>query len=191
MPTSLITASSTLGNGSFEVAGSAQGSAQGWADTGADVVIYNCSPPGCVGSTGTTFTQAGNGNFVAWFGGTTYASVDQISQLIALPAGTTKLSVRADSNVQTKNASAANKDSFEVRLLDSTQKQIAAIATLSNVTAQTGTAHDWTSNGIDAMADVSTQAGKDIYLNLWSSVDASGKTDFFIDNVRVTATVCK
>ena len=191
VPIELITASTIPGNGSFEQAGLGQGSAQGWADTGADVVIWNCSSPGCVGSTGTTFTQAGNGNFVAWFGGTSYASIDQISQIIALPAGTTKLRVRADTNVQTKNASATNKDFFEVRVLDATQKLVATVAALSNVTAQTGAAHAWTSNGIEASTDVSTQAGKDVYINLWSSVDATSKTDFFVDNVRVTATVCK
>ncbi len=33
--------------------------------------------------------------------------------------------------------------------------------------------------------------GKKIYIRLSSSVDGSLKTDFFIDNVRVIATICQ
>jgi hypothetical protein len=188
----LIQAASNLGNGSFE-AGTDMGTAVGWTDSGDDYVIYNCLSPGCIGSAGTTLMAAGDGNLLAWFGGTKHVAVDQIDHLIHLPLGVTKLSIQADTNVQTKSIAASNKDVFEIRLLDSSvnQAQIgAAIVSLSNVNAQT-TTPVWTTNGINQTVDVSAQADKDVYLRLWSSVDAALTTDFFIDNVRVTATVCK
>jgi hypothetical protein len=189
MTTPLITASSTSGNGSFEN-GINKMTAVGWPDSGDDYVIYNCTNPGCTGSAGTTLMAAGDGNLLAWFAGTDYASVDQIDHLIHVPAGTTTLLIQADTNVQTISTTLANKDSFDVLLLDSQQVQLGSpVVTLTNVTAQTATTV-WSANGINKTVDVSAQSDKDIYLRLRSTVDATLPTDFFIDNVRVTATVC-
>ena len=113
-----------------------------------------------------------------------------------MPAGTVKLQVMADTNFQTKSAASGNKDSFEVRLLDAAKGMVGApLFASSNVNAQTGAAHAWTVNGINVTADVSAYTGahpgEDSYLSLWSSVDATLTTDFFVDNVRVMATVCQ
>ena len=102
-----------------------------------------------------------------------------------------------DTNFQTKSAATTNKDAFEVRLLDAAHTQVGlALFAAANTTAQTGTARSWTANGInltsvDVANYVTTHPGADSYLTFWSSVDASLQTDFFIDNVRLTATVCQ
>jgi hypothetical protein len=196
VPKAIIGIGSAQGNGGFEQA-SGTGAA-GWAEVGTFTMIFNCSAsgPGCVGANGTTFTGTGSGDFLAWLGGTSMASVTGIDHLIGLPLGTVRLQVMADINFQTKNATTSNKDFFEVRLLDSAKGQVgAALHAASNLTAQTGTARSWTPNGINATVDVSayaaTHVGQDSYISFWSSVDASLKTDFFVDNVRVTATVCQ
>jgi hypothetical protein len=202
MPTPLVAADSAQGNGSFEdgtgkskVAGS--GTATGWEDVGDDPVIYNCvgTPPstgGCLGSAATTFmANKADGNLLAWFAGTGYATVDELQRLVHLPPGTTAILIQADTNLQTQSTAPSNSDSFDVRLLDSSHTQVgAAVVTLSNTTAQTASAN-WTLDGISKSVDISAPLGKDIYLSLRATVDATLKTDFFIDNVRVTATVCK
>jgi hypothetical protein len=192
----VIGTSSTLGNGGFEQ--SSGTGAAGWADVGTYTMIFNCSAsgPGCVGSNGTTYTGTGSGDYLAWLGGTQAASVTGVDHLIGLPLGTVKLQVMADINFQTKSASSNNKDFFEIRLLNSGKGQVGtALFASSNLTAQIGSARAWTPNGVNVTVDVATYAathvGEDSYISLWSSVDASLKTDFFIDNVRVTATVCQ
>jgi hypothetical protein len=196
VPKVVIGTSSALGNGGFEQ--SSGDGAAGWAEIGTFTMIYDCgaASAGCVGSNGTTYTGTGGGDFVAWLGGTSTASVTGVDHLIGLPLGTVKLQVMADINFQTKGAGSANKDFFEVRLLNSAKGQVGpALYAASNLTAQTETARVWTQNGINATIDVSayasTHVGEDSYISFWSSVDASLKTDFFIDNVRVTATVCQ
>jgi len=193
----VIGTSSAQGNGGFEQASGT--SAAGWVDIGTFPMIFNCTPSGvgCAGINGTTYTQVGTGfDYLAWLGGTSTASVTGVDHLIVLPAGTVKLQVIADINFQTKNTASANKDSFEVRLLDSGKIQVgSALFVSSNATAQTGTLRNWTPNGINVTADVAAYAsghvGADSYISFWSSIDGSQRTDFFIDNVRVTATVCQ
>ena len=195
MANTLMNDDPNVGNGSFENAVD-MGNAVGWTNSGADAaVIYDCTGTavpangGCIGSAGTTFQD--DGNFVAWLGGTTYAAVDQIEHVLTLPTGTTTLSIQADLNAQTQSIAASNKDTFDVLLLDASKIQIGQpIFSSSNATAQTA-ATKWTSNAINKTVDVSLQAGKKVYLRLRSSVDATLKTDFFVDNVRVVATVCQ
>ncbi len=184
-----------VGNGSFEN-GMNMGNAVGWSNTGTDAaIIWDCTGTavpangGCKGSVGTAFQD--DGNLLAWFGGTTYAAVDQVEHQLALPAGTTTLLIQADLNAQTVSTAAGNKDSFDVLLLDAAKVQIGLpVYTATNVTAQTS-APKWTSNAVNKTVDVSAQAGKKIFLRLRSNVDATLKTDFFVDNVRVVATVCQ
>jgi len=188
----LMNASSTLGNGSFELSGAPDTGAAGWAEIGTFKMIYNCTGAGCAATNGTTFTMAGDGNWVAWLGGTTTASITGLDHLIHLPAGAVKLQIMADQNFQTKSVATANKDVFEVQLQDATQVQIgAALLHATNANAQTNSAHAWTANGINVTTDVSAHADEDVHIVLWSSVDATLPTDFFIDNVRITATVCQ
>jgi len=44
---------------------------------------------------------------------------------------------------------------------------------------------------VDVSAYASAHPGEDSYISFWSSVDGSVVTDFFLDNVRVNATVCQ
>ncbi len=75
-------------NGSFENA-TDMGNAVGWANTGAGpAVTYDCvgtvaTGGGCKGSVATAFQD--DGNFVAWFGGTSAAEIDQIEHQLTLP----------------------------------------------------------------------------------------------------------
>ena len=125
-------------------------------------------------------------------GGPNGAGVLKLTHPMTLPLGTTKLLIQADTNFETKSTAATNKDLFQVRLLDSSSLEIGgAVASFSNVNAQLGTTNVWTANGINATVDVTPLAGQDVSLQFWSSVDTASPTDFFIDNVRVTATVCK
>jgi hypothetical protein len=195
-PRVVIDIGSAQGNGGFEQS-SASGAA-GWTNVGSFDTVFECGPSGvgCAGSNGTTFTGTGGGDHLAWLGGTSAASVTGIDHLIVLPPGAVKLQVMADINFQTKGAAASNKDFFEVRLLNSAKGQVgSALYAASNVSAQTGTARAWTLNGLNVTADIAAFAaghvGEDSYLSFWSSVDGSLRTDFFIDNVRVMATVCQ
>jgi len=192
----IIGTGSTQGNGGFED-GTSSG-AVGWANIGTYLTIYNCGPStiGCSGANGKTTTSTTGGDFLAWLGGPPMVGVSGVDHVIALPLGTVKLQVIADINFQTKSAASSNKDLFEVRLLNSAKAQVgSALYKASNVDAQTGSSRSWTSNGINVTVDVSAYAsahpGEDSYISFWSSVDGSVVTDFFLDNVRVNATVCQ
>jgi hypothetical protein len=196
----MVGVGSAQGNGGFELSSGA-GAAVGWTNIGTFKMIYSCGPTtsGCDGSNGPTVTQSGTvsgGDYLAWLGGTMMASVSGVDHLIVLPAFTTKLQVVADINFQTKSTAANNKDIFEVRLLDAAKVQVGpALYSSSNISAQTGSLRNWTADGIDKTIDVSAYSaahgGADSYISFWSSVDGSLPTDFFIDNVRLTATVCQ
>lgn len=190
----VVNAMSTLGNGSFEIAGSDPQSAVGWTSAGAYYIITDCTDPGCqpASNAGTIFPDPNGADFLAWMGGPNDAGVAKLTHLMTLPAGTTKLLIQADTNFETKSAAVTNKDLFQVRLLDSTSLEIGGpVASFSNVNAQLGNTNVWTPNGINATVDATPLAGQDVYLQFWSSVDTTLPTDFFIDNVRVTATVCE
>jgi hypothetical protein len=191
MTTPLIQAGKTTGNGSFED-GVNEMDAVGWANDGDDYVIYNCTGLGCIGSSGTTFSAPGDGILCAWFGGTTVAAEDEIVRQITLPAGTQSLHIQADTNIQTKSIAVTNHDFFDVRFLDpdSLAQVGATVVTLTNVMGQTGGSVAWTANGIDKTVDA-TALPSSVLVSLHSSVDKPLPTDFFIDNVRVTATVCQ
>jgi len=192
---------SSQGNGGFEAQSGS--SAAGWADVGGYIMIYNCASsgtppgPGCPSSNGTTYTHSTGGDYLAWLGGTKGATVTGIDHLIVLPPGSVKLQVVADINFQTKSTSTSNKDYIEVRLLKSDKGQVgSALYAASNANAQTGSARAWTKDvalgpAVDVSAYAAAHPGEDSYVSFWSSVDSSNTTDFFIDNVRVTATVCQ
>lgn len=169
--------------------------AKGWLETGDYYIIYNCGSGGCTGGNGTTFPQsplAAGGAFVAWTGSQFSSGVTELYRATSFPVGTTKVQVLVDTNFQTKSAATTNHDYFEVRLLDSNLVQMGTpLAALSNVNAQTGSARAWTKDAINATRDATALAGKSGYVLFWTSVDTSMRSDFFFDNVRVIATVCK
>ncbi|MEI9948093.1 MAG: hypothetical protein WDO74_03730 [Pseudomonadota bacterium] len=118
----------------------------------------------------------------------------ELYRVLSLPVGTTKLQLLVDINFQTKSRATTNHDYFEARLLDSNQALIGGgpLAAFSNVTAQINSARSWTKDGINVTVPVpAAVAGKAVFLKFWTSVDTSLRSDFFFDNVRVTATVCK
>ena len=94
---------------------------------------------------------------------------------IALPTGTTNVQLLV--NLQTKNTATTNYDYFEARVLDSNLAQVGtALAALSNVNAQTGSARAWTKDGINVTRDLSALAGT-AFLMFWTSVDTSARSD--------------
>ncbi|HYP77127.1 MAG TPA: hypothetical protein VER12_14260 [Polyangiaceae bacterium] len=169
--------------------------AKGWLETGDYYISYECGSGGCAGTNGATFPQAPisvGGRFVAWMGSQTDSGVTQLYRAIALPTGTTNVQLLVDINLQTKSTATTNHDYFEARVLDSNLAQVGtALAALSNVNAQTGGGRAWTKDGINATRDLSALAGKPAFLMFWTSVDTSARSDFFFDNVRLVATVCK
>ncbi|HYQ44124.1 MAG TPA: hypothetical protein VER11_19215 [Polyangiaceae bacterium] len=198
---SIISTANDGGNGGFEdvtlVTGpppknETNATAKGWLETGNFYIIYDCGSGGCTGVNGTTFPQSplsAGGTYVAWTGS---EAETELYRAIAFPEGTTKVQALVDINFQTESTAPENHDFFEVRLLDSSLAQIGSpLAALSNANGQTGTAHAWTKDGIKATRDVSALAGKSGYLMFWTSADATLATDFFFDNVRLIATVCK
>lgn len=190
--TPLIT--STVGNGSFETPGPTVQSAKGWVDTSENYyLVYANSNGPFAGATGSTSVKSGNGSYFAWLGGPTDAGETSLTTSLKLPAGTKTLTVLADINLQTENATAQNHDSFEVRLLDPTTDALIGdpLYSVTNAGAQTGTAHVWTSNGINKTVDVSAQAGKQVNLMFWASSDTAFVSDFFLDNVRVSVNGCQ
>lgn len=194
----IITTATDGGNGGFEAVTAApppndtEVTANGWSETGTYFTIYQCGSGGCDGANGTTFPQtpiSAGGNSIAWTG---IAGVTELYRPISLPSGTTKVQLLVDINFQTKSTAATNHDYFEVRLLDANFVQVGTpLIALSNANAQTGTAHAWTKDGINVTRDVSSLAGKSAHLMFWSTVDATLRTDFFFDNVRLVATVCQ
>jgi hypothetical protein len=196
-PSSIISTAVDGGNGGFEAVTAAPKmnvTANGWLETGSFYLVYQCGSGGCSGANGATFPQSPigiGGSTMAWLGS---AGVSELYRSVSFPAGTTQVQILVDIDFQTKDKSSTNQDFFEVRLLDSSQVQVGApLFASSNGAAetQTGTARAWSKDKINVTRDVVTLAGKPGYLLFWSSVDATLQTDFFFDNVRLIATVCK
>jgi hypothetical protein len=115
-----------------------------------------------------------------------------LSKTFALPAGARTLHIQADTNFQTQSKAAANKDYFQVRLMDTSYSQVGMpLVSKSSADAVTGVSHPWTLNGIDVTVDVSAYAGKVVSVSFWSSCDTASVTDFYVDNVRITASICQ
>jgi hypothetical protein len=180
----------TVGNGSFETGTQP---ATGWREDGdywltKDCVTVNGCNPGS--NSGKTFASAGR--VLAWLGGANDSGIGDLNQPLSLPAGAKRLRILADANFQTQSKNTSNKDYFQVRLMDAAYVQIGSpLLAKSNVDAQTGPTYLWTANGVDVTADVSAHAGKVVSVSFWASCDTQSMTDFYLDNVRVTATICK
>jgi len=186
---SILIDAATVGNGSFELG---KKPATGWSEDGPYWIAKDCGTTGCQPGSNSALTKASVGKSLAWLGGVLDAGVGDLSQALMLPTGTRTLHIQADTNFQTQSTAAENEDSFEVRLMDADYVQIGApLLSKSSADAQTGTTHPWTLNGVDVTVDASAHAGKVVSLSFWSSCDTASITDFFVDNVRVTATVCK
>ena len=200
-PTSIISTAVDGGNGGFEAVTLEPApnpdmnvTADGWSEIGDYYIIYRCGSGGCKGVNGSTYPQSPSsvgGSTIAWLGN---GGVIELYRAITFPVGTTKVRLLVDTNFQTKDKTSANQDFFEVRVLNSVQAQVGTpLFSSSNGAAetQTGTARAWTKDKIDVTRDLSALAGKPGYISFWSSVDATLTTDFFFDNVRLIATVCK
>ena len=194
-PTAQVLISAGVNNGSFEMLDTTpEGDphpATGWSEDGPYWITRDCTDAGCYASNSNP-TYASAGKVLAWLGGTNKAGIGDLNRVISIPAGAISLHVQADINFQTSSKGAGNKDLFQVRLMDSTYTQIGdSLYSASAADAQTGTAHVWSPNGIDVMADVSALAGQEISISFWSSLDTTSITDFFMDNVRISVTYCQ
>jgi len=181
----------TVGNGSFELGSKP---ATGWSEVGKYWLTRDCVATSCIPGSNSTVMKASAGKVLAWLGGVPDAGVGELSQTLTLPAGTQTLHIQADTSFQTQKNIAANADSFQLRLMDAAYVQIGSpLVTKSAVDIPATGARPWAANGIDVTPDVSAYAGKIVTLSFWSSCDtgAGSITDFYVDNVRVTATICK
>jgi len=196
-PSSIIGTAVDGGNGGFEAVTSAPKmnvTANGWAETGDFYIIYQCGSGGCTGAGGDTYPQSPisvGGSTIAWLGN---PGVTQLYRAITFPAGTTQVQLLVDINFQTKDKTSTNQDFFEARVLDSNLVQVGTSLFASSSAAaetQTGSAHAWSKDKINVTRDLSALAGKSGHLLFWSSADTTLQSDFFFDNVRLIATVCK
>ena len=187
--TTLIDAD-TVGNGSFELGTEP---ATGWNEDGKYWITRDCgTTTGCTPGSNNGKIKASAGRALAWMGGVNDAGIGDLSKTLLLPAGARSLRIRADLNFQTVNKTVMNRDYFELRLMDAAYVQIGSpLLSLSNTDAVTGSTHPWTFDGVDKTVDVSAYAGKVVTISFWTSCDTAYITDFYLDNVRVTATVCQ
>jgi len=184
---SLIAADPAKGNGSFE-AGSKP--ATGWEEDGPYFITKNCNG-GCTPGSNGGLTSPSTGKVLAWFGGIADADFGDLNRSISLPIGAVSLRVQADTNFQTASTS-ANAGFLQVRLMDAAYVQIGDPLYSKSATAvQLGNTHVWTPNGIDVSTDVTAYAGKNVSISFYSFTDPKSLSDFFIDNVRVSVTVCQ
>jgi hypothetical protein len=175
----------TQRDGSFE-----NGESTTWTEYGGYTIIFPCDPDVPCGETSGS-TSAPHGGWLAWLGGVN-ANTGGINHLVPLPAGTVFLQLVADVNFETEEILGATAlDSFTARITNTGGVELFEIVTRSNQNAaQVGFA-TWTEDGINVTFDASDWAGGTIKLEFESVTNGSNLTEFFIDDVRLTATVCQ
>jgi hypothetical protein len=158
-----------------------------WTVDGAFELIYRCvAADDCPGAVDYTFAY--KGSQLAWLGGT-YDDEGSLSQPVSLPTGAVSLRVRADTSFQTVSPDLQT-DTLDLELYDSNNStRLGLLASYSDEDASE-TSTEWTADFIDEEIDVSAWAGQAVRVRFSSKTDSEYYTDFFIDNVRVSVTVC-
>ncbi len=179
---------STL-DGGFET-GEANGSP--WDETGNFQIIFECSPlgedDGCSGVYGDFYTPTGN--YLAWLGGVD-DEIGSIYQPVPLPSGIQTLRLRADTNFMTLDSPVSTYDFMTINLKNMSGGTLLTLDSFSNEDAQESPANVWTTNGIDKTYPVSALGGQTVNFSLDYKTDPTLATDFLVDNLRLTATVCE
>ncbi len=144
----------------------------GWSQsaTGGDPIIYQDA------------TVAHSGSWYAWLGGYN-SGTDTLYKEVTIPADATQASLRFWYYIGTnESTSAPAYDVMTVSIAStSTGARLATLATLSNVNRTSG----WTQSG---SYDVSAFRGQTVWLVFTATTDASNITNFFVDDISLTAT---
>lgn len=191
-PSEVTLVSATTRNGSFET-GILPDPAPWLTTSNKDlVVIYDCSSPGiCNGIHGAI--SATQGDRLLWLGGD-HDHQDSAFQLLKLPPGTIGLRIVADVNFQTEETGPSNHDTFEVWLRGAVDPMPLLESPLHRSVSRDAQASSaqW-SRGVVLVddADVSELAGETVRVSFESISDDDAYTDFFVDNIRITASVCE
>ena len=178
-------------DGSFELGGWDPSTT--WTETGPLITVVECQG-GC-GAVETVYA-ARSGIYLAWLGGSDDLTWDEanpannsgINQVIALPAGAVSLRLRADLNIQTEDVPSGAYDQMRIILRNATYEPLTTLGSWDNRHASPTL--DWELDRIDLTTDVTSLDTDNVRVTFESMSDASLITDFFIDNVRLDATVC-
>ncbi len=122
--------------------------------------------------------------YKAWLGGWDEPATDAMYQDIAIPAGTTQLTLRGQYAVSTSETGTSVYDTCNVELRNTSGGLLQSVMALSNRTTTTG----WTAFQLTFS---SPHAGQTVRLHFRSSSDISLATAFFFDSLALDATVCQ
>lgn len=190
-PSEVTLVNATTRNGSFETGILPDPSP--WLTTSNKdlVVIYDCSQDTCDGIHGSM--SATQGDRLLWLGGD-HDHQDSAFQLLQLPPGTIGLRIVADVNFQTEETGPSNHDTFEVWLrgaVDSMPLIGSPLHRSVSPDVQAGSAV-WSRDVVLVDdADVSELAEETVRVSFESISDEESYTDFFVDNIRITVSVCE
>lgn len=183
----LVNESSMYNNGSFEFGELPEPGP--WQYISPYDLVYSCAS-GCE-STQNRITYCSHGPRCLWLAGASNHQ-DEAYLLLTLPAGARRLEIRGDTSLQTQNSSPSNNDFTEVWLKNLAGTPLIATPIWRRTAEDAATSGvAWTADGLDVEVDVSPWAGSDIRFSIQASTNNSQRSDFFFDNIRITAVVCE
>lgn len=121
----------------------------------------------------------------AWQGGVT-SLTDDLTQVVAIPPGTTGLALRGVFRSRTDETAADARDTLVLTLRDASGAVLEELGRFSNLDA--ANAAGWQPF---AFVPTASRAGQSIRLVLASANDAAAPTDFFVDSLVLEATACE
>jgi hypothetical protein len=122
-------------------------------------------------------------SYVAWLGGYTSA-LDDLSQIVTVPAGATSISLTFYYAIFTAETTAGAHDTMDVYVYDSATSQYTPVATFSDDMATPV----WTRFTITLPISL---AGKTFTIGFRATTDANNKiTNFFVDTASLDVAVC-
>lgn len=122
--------------------------------------------------------------YKAWLGGWDEPATDTMYQDVAIPAGTTMLTLRGQYSVATSETGTSVYDTCNVELRDTSNGLLQSVMALSNVT----TTATWTPF---QLTFASPHAGQTVRLHFRSTSDITIPTAFYFDTLALEATVCQ
>lgn len=192
-PSEVTLVDATTRNGSFET-GMLPDPFPWTTDSNQDlVVIYDCTSPSTPCEGIHAFISASHGDRLLWLGGVDDHH-DSAYQFVDLPAGTVGLRIVADLKFQTEETGPSNQDVFEIWLRGISDPMPLIESPLHRSLSRDaqGSSAQW-SRDVTLVddADVRPVAGRTVRISFESTSDDEDLTDFFVDNIRITATVCE
>jgi hypothetical protein len=121
------------------------------------------------------------GSYYAWLGNANSVT-DTLDQSVTIPANAWSASVDFWYRITTNDGTSTVYDTLEVALYSATGTKLATLQTLSNRSATAS----WLKS---SSVDVSAYIGQTVRLRFTARSDSSGTTDFFVDDVNLTAII--